>query len=82
MIGQTKFSDRYQKSLRATPAQVLASERPNVSFDVNEIIAFAKKRGVPVWELTEAELAPFIHGAGDWRSFRRKYYAMYGMQSK
>ncbi len=82
MIGQTKLSDRYLESLRGTPAPVLASELPNVSFDVNEIIAYAKKRNVAVWELTEAELAPFIHGSGDWRSFRRKYYSMYGKQSK
>lgn len=67
---------------RSTPALVLASELPNVSFDVNEIIAYAKKRGVAVWELTEAELAPFMHGTGDWRAFRRKYYSLYGMISK
>lgn len=67
---------------RSTPAPVLASELPNVSFDVNEIIAYAKKRGVAVWELTEAELAPFMHVSGDWRAFRRKYYSLYGMPSK
>ena len=82
MIGQTKLSDRYLESLRGTPAPILNSELPEVSFDVNEIMAFAKKRSVAVWELTEEELAPFIHGSGDWRSFRRKYYSIYGKQSE
>lgn len=80
MIGQTKLSNRYLESLRDTPAPVLASELPNISFDINEIIAYAQKRNVAVCELSEEELAPFIHGAGDWRSFRRKYYTMYGKE--
>ena len=82
MIGQMKLSDRYLESLRSTPSPILSSELPDVSFDVNEIMAYAKKRNVAVWELTEAELAPFIHGSGDWRSFRRKNYAMHGKESK
>ena len=82
MIGQTKLSDRYLESLRDTPSPVFASELPNVSFDVNEIIAYAKKRNVAVWELSEEELAPFIHGSGDWRSFRRKYYSMSRTENK
>lgn len=75
MIGQMKFSERYLKSVQTASKPILASELPNVTFNINEIINYAKKRGVPVHELTEDELAPFIHGNGDWRAFRRKHGA-------
>ncbi|MCD8018809.1 MAG: hypothetical protein LUF92_04275 [Clostridiales bacterium] len=56
MNGQMK---RYKESLKNTSEPVLLS-RVQKRVDLREIISYARKKGVPVAELSEQEKSKFI----------------------